>query len=90
VERLVLALTNPGDLVLDPYMGVGSSLIAAILNNRRCAGADIAGEYVSIAGKRIAAAVAGTLKTRPRNRPIYEPPQGCTLTTKWWKEDQNV
>src|SRR5205823_575337 len=25
VERLVLALSNPGDLVVDPYMGVGSS-----------------------------------------------------------------
>lgn len=30
VERLVLALTNPADIVLDPFMGVGSSLIAAL------------------------------------------------------------
>src|SRR5437762_4382968 len=35
VERCVLALTNEGDWVLDPYSGVGSSLIAGLKHNRR-------------------------------------------------------
>ena len=35
VERLVLALTEPGDAVLDPYLGVGSSVIAALRHGRR-------------------------------------------------------
>jgi adenine-specific DNA-methyltransferase len=74
VERLVLSLTNKNDLILDPYMGVGSSLVAAILTGRRAAGADICGEYVDIANQRIGEAVAGTLRIRPRTRPIYVPP----------------
>lgn len=84
VERLVLALTRPGDLVLDPYMGVGSALVAAVLNDRRAAGADVLAEYVDIAKQRIAGSVAGTLKTRPRHRPVYVPRPGSTLTQQPW------
>lgn len=88
VERLVLALTNPGDLVLDPYMGVGSALAAAALNGRRAAGADTIKEYVRIAKGRIAQAYEGTLPIRPRNRPIYEPPPNSKLTTKPWEANE--
>lgn len=35
VQRLILALTNEGDVVLDPYRGVGSSALAALLLNRK-------------------------------------------------------
>ena len=35
VERCVLALTNEHERVLDPYMGVGSTILAALLHNRR-------------------------------------------------------
>src|SRR5690606_35889755 len=48
-ERLVLALTEPGDLVLDPYMGVGSTIVAAVRHGRRAAGAEIVPEYVALA-----------------------------------------
>jgi adenine-specific DNA-methyltransferase len=82
VERLVLALTKPGDLVLDPYMGVGSSLIAAVLNRRRAAGADTSSEYVDIAHTRIADAVAGTLRMRPRTRPVYVPNENSSLARR--------
>lgn len=80
VERLILSLTKKGDLVVDPYMGVGSTLVASVLNDRRAAGADISEEYVKIAHSRIGEAVAGTLKIRPRTRPIYVPPIGSTQT----------
>jgi adenine-specific DNA-methyltransferase len=40
VERLVLALTDKGDAVLDPYLGVGSSAIAALKNGRKAYGCD--------------------------------------------------
>ena len=49
VERLVLALTNKGDSVLDPYLGVGSSAIAALKNDRHAYGCDIVQDYVDIA-----------------------------------------
>jgi adenine-specific DNA-methyltransferase len=73
VERLILALTNPGDLVLDPFLGVGSTAVAAIKNRRRAAGADIIRKYADIATDRVRLAFAGKLRTRPMNTPIYTP-----------------
>ena len=74
VERLVLALTNEGDSVLDPYLGVGSSVIAALKNGRHAYGCDIIPEFVEIAEQKIAELRAGNLRTRPMNKPIYQPP----------------
>jgi adenine-specific DNA-methyltransferase len=73
VERLVLALTHEGDLVLDPFMGVGTTAVAAIMHCRRAAGAEIEPQYVQIARERVKLAAAGLLKTRPMTRPIYDP-----------------
>lgn len=73
VERLVLALTNPGDSVLDPYMGVGSSVIAAAKHGRIGYGCDTVQEYVNVAWERIFDLRAGTLRTRPMNKPVYDP-----------------
>ena len=73
IERLVLALTNPGDWVIDPFIGVGSTAIAAILHGRRAAGADIIEEYIKIAKQRIELLLRGKLKLRPMGKPIYEP-----------------
>ncbi len=73
VERLVLSMTNEGDRVFDPYMGVGSSVIAAIKHNRIGYGCDIKKEYVNIALERINSFRAGNLKTRPMNKPVYDP-----------------
>lgn len=73
IERLVLSMTNEGDLVIDPYMGVGSALCAAALHGRRSAGSDVVWEYLTLAQDRVAQALAGTLRTRPMDRPVYEP-----------------
>lgn len=73
IERLVLALTNEGDLVIDPYMGVGTTAVAAMLHNRRAAGAEIMNEYIQTAKKRINATFNGNIKRRPMDRPIYRP-----------------
>ncbi len=73
VERLVLALTDPGDRVFDPYMGVGSSVVAALMHDRIGLGCDNVDEYVNIAADRIHDLRAGRLKTRPMGKPIYDP-----------------
>ena len=73
VERLVLSLTEPGDKVFDPYMGVGSTLIGAMMHDRIGYGCDVVQEYVDIAWERIHQLRAGTLKTRPMNKPVYDP-----------------
>jgi adenine-specific DNA-methyltransferase len=76
VERLVLALTNPGQNVLDPYLGVGSSAIAALMHGRNAFGCDIMPEYIEIAKGRVRSLIEGGLRVRPMNRPIYEPVPG--------------
>ena len=78
VERLVLSMTDPGDCVLDPYMGVGSSVIAALMHDRIGYGCDTVSEYVDIAWERVHAFRAGKLRTRPMGKPVYDPkmPQG--------------
>lgn len=73
VERLVLSMTNPGDAVFDPYMGVGSSVIAALMHDRKAYGCEIVSEYVEITYERIEQLYAGTLRTRPMGKPIYDP-----------------
>jgi len=73
VERLVLALTDTGDAVLDPYMGVGSSVVAALKHGRAGFGCDIEKKYVDIAWQRVRALQAGVLRTRPMNKPVYDP-----------------
>lgn len=76
VERLVLALTHPGQSVLDPYLGVGSSAIAALKHKRMAFGCDIMPEYIAIAEQRVASLYAGELRTRPMNKPVYDPNEG--------------
>ena len=73
VERLVLSMTNEDDAVLDPYMGVGSSIVAALMHGRRAYGCDIVPEYADIARQRVEQLRAGRLRTRPMGKPIYDP-----------------
>lgn len=73
VERLVLALTDEGDCVFDPYMGVGSSVVAAVRHGRKGYGCDTVKEYVDIAWERVNQLRAGRLRTRPMNKPVYDP-----------------
>jgi len=90
VERLVLSMTNPGDWVFDPFAGVGSTMIAAIRHGRRGAGAEIVSKYVKIALDRINADCAGVLRTRPMNRPVYDPKAaGNSLTVSPWDSESD-
>lgn len=82
IERLVLALTNKGDLVVDPYIGVGTTACAAVLQGRRAAGADIVQDYIKIGRDRVLLASEGTLRRRPMDRPIYEPDPNSGLARR--------
>lgn len=73
VERLVLALTEPGDIVLDPYMGVGSAVIAALRHDRIGYGCDIEPGYVDVAWQRVRDHAAGRLRVREMGKPVYDP-----------------
>lgn len=72
VERCGLALTHPGDWVLDPYAGVGSSLIAALKQGRKAVGIEKKATYVRLAELRLQAFKNGELKLRPMTQPVYD------------------
>ena len=85
IERLVLSLSNPDDWVFDPFLGVGSTVIAAVRHGRKGAGSEIVSEYVEIAHDRIHKEIQGTLRTRPMDKPVYDPVEaGNSLTTSPW------
>ncbi|HLH72881.1 MAG TPA: site-specific DNA-methyltransferase [Chloroflexota bacterium] len=73
VERFVLSCTNPGDIVLDPYAGVMTTVAAAVAHGRRGVGAEVVAEYIEVGRQRVDLARAGLLRTRPMDRPVYEP-----------------
>lgn len=54
MERIVLSTSNPGDLVLDPFMGSGSAGVAAKLHGRAYVGIDVSKTCVLESEKRIA------------------------------------
>jgi len=85
IERLVLSLTKEDDWVLDPFLGTGTSVIAAIKHNRKGAGAEILPKYVKLAHERIEQELSGILKTRPMNKPVYDPEKaGNSLRIAPW------
>lgn len=73
VERCVLALTDEKGWVLDPFAGVGSTVIGAVKNARNAIGIEKEQTYCEIANKRLSELKEGTLKTRPITQPIHKP-----------------
>lgn len=52
MESIIAHYTKPGDLILDPYMGSGSTIVAALRCGRRAIGMEIAEGYYDIACER--------------------------------------
>jgi len=73
IERLVLSMTNEKEWVLDPFAGVGTTAIAALMHNRRTIGAEIVAKYIEVARERVHLAERGVLRIRPMERPVYDP-----------------
>lgn len=86
VERCVLALTDPGDLVLDPFLGVGASAIAAEKHGRRVIGIERDQEYARLARARLELFRRGELALRPLGRPVSRPNSNekvARIPTEW-------
>jgi hypothetical protein len=62
MERLVEDYSRPGDLVVDPCMGAGTTLLAAQRTGRRSIGGDAMREHAELAAKRI---------SRPAQQPLF-------------------
>lgn len=73
VQRCVLALTNETDIVLDPFGGIGSTVLASETTNRRGVMSERVPEYCGLASSRIDDFRSGLLKIRPIGRPVHVP-----------------
>lgn len=73
VQRCVLALTDKNDTVLDPFLGVGSAIIASIMHDRKGLGFELDERYIKTAEERINDYLNGVLKVRPLGKPVYQP-----------------
>ena len=62
VDRIVKALSEPGDIVLDPFVGSGTTMVVAGANGRKSLGIEISSKYVNITRKRINNLISGSLK----------------------------
>ena len=71
-QRLIRALTTEDGLVLDPFMGSGTTGVAALVEGRRFVGAEIQQSYFDISIERIKDAAAGKAKIR-EDKPVAEP-----------------
>jgi site-specific DNA-methyltransferase (adenine-specific) len=53
-QRCILLGSRPGDLVLDPFLGSGTTALAALREGRRFVGCELNPEYVAMAARRLA------------------------------------
>jgi len=84
VKRLIKGLTDPGDIIFDPYLGAGTTVAAAIQLNRKGIGSELMKKYCEIAVQRAQQAINGVLPERGEEPP-NEPPKNTQLTIKPWK-----
>lgn len=59
LNRIILAATNPGDLVVDPFSGSGTTGVAALINGRNFLGLEIDAEFVKLSEQRLITALGG-------------------------------
>lgn len=81
-QRLVRALTTKDAVVCDPFLGSGSSAVAACLEGRNFIGCEIQPEYVAIARKRVANAKTKNPRVRPASKPIFVPTNTLAVATR--------
>ena len=82
VERCVLALTKKNDWILDPYAGVGSTMIAALKNDRNSLGIEKFKRYVDIGEERVRLFKTGNLKVRELGKPVFVPNPNLKVAKK--------
>ena len=80
-QRLITALTNIGDIVVDPFLGSGTTAASAALLNRRFIGAEKVEKYIEVSDDRIVNALLGTLKYR-KDKPVMKPDPNSKVAKK--------
>lgn len=82
VQRLVRALTDPYDTVVDPFCGSGSAGVAALIEGREFIGCELSALYHAIAMQRLGEAATGVAKVRPLDRGVHVPTTTHAVTQR--------
>lgn len=69
--RVIRLLTDPGEIVLDCFMGSGTTALAALQLNRQFIGIELHAEYVELARRTIATGVQIKLLAESKNEDLY-------------------
>lgn len=85
-SRLINLFTYEGDLVLDPFMGSGTTAVAAVMTNRGYAGFDNLQEYVDKANRRVRKAK----EEREASKPQVPEVPGMTIQFKWPTDNTDI
>lgn len=92
VQRLIRALVKEEGLVVDPFLGSGTSAVAASLECRRFLGCDVDTSYLKIAQARLNGLKSGKTTHRPLERPIFTPRETDAVATRpphFWKDSRS-
>jgi DNA modification methylase len=89
-QRCVLGLSAPEATVFDPFLGVGSTAVAAQSLGRSFLGFEIDPNYLAVAEARLAALDAGTLRIRQLGRPIHQPSGRVSKAPAEWRGDPDL
>ena len=77
-------------MVFDPFSGVASSGVAALLHKRYFWGCEIMNEYINLGKMRLEQTENGIIKYRPYNKPIYDAKSSAlSRIPDEWKEEHN-
>jgi len=71
LERIISLVTSPGDFVLDPFSGSGTTLVASELLGRNSLGSDVLAEAVQLATQRLAEPVKTSSELLRKGRDSY-------------------
>lgn len=62
IDRIIALWSNPNEIVLSPFMGVGSEVYGAVMNGRKGIGIELKASYYNQAVRNIDVAVSGTIE----------------------------
>jgi DNA modification methylase len=91
IERVVILRSNPGEVVLTPFMGVGSEVYGAVLNARRAIGIELKASYFKQAVLNVRAASLDAERNQAplfavdENTDVVEETKVRTLQRNTWK-----
>lgn len=72
IDRVLVLWSNPGDIVLTPFMGVGSEVYSAVMNGRRAMGVELKQSYYRQAKRNVEMAAQGGIQEEKQAQLFHE------------------